>query len=144
MSAEVTKMFEELKTKGLSQEEFPEELSWDDYVSELHSAAPDDQKLKKLLSIKRVATNVEQTTLEKIMTSNFEIAKDTIDQMTLVKRISMLDELNAYRDYLYESISKYGKKGLSKDEQLTASEFRILMGRIKHLEILQNWLYGVD
>ena len=84
-----------------------------------------------------------EVSLEQVLTSSFQTAKDTIDKMTLAKRIEMLDDLDKYRDYLYEQVNRYGAQGLSKDEQLKASEFRVIMGRIKHMEIIQNWLFGI-
>ena len=63
--------------------------------------------------------------------------------MTIAKRISILDELAKYRDFLYDTVGDYGRQGIPLEEQLSANDFRALVGRIKHLEILQNWLYGI-
>lgn len=140
---DVRHIFESLKDTELQQESFPESMSWDEFVRATAEVSQDDKKLKEILTIKRQEEAIEQVSLDRIMTSNFQSAKEVIDQMTLAKRIEMLEEVSTYRDYLYECIDRYGKEGLAKDEQLTASEFRILMGRLKHLEIVQNWLYGI-
>ncbi len=34
-------------------------------------------------------------------------------------------------------------EGIDKDEQLSPESFRALLGKIKHIEIIQNWLYGI-
>lgn len=133
----------DLQGTELQQETFHQDLTWDQYVAELDHCVDDDKKLKHLIHMKDHEDMVNDVTLDKIMSSNFPVAKDLIDQMTIVKRIKMLDEVYTYREFLYENIGRYGMEGLSKEEQLTANEFRVLMGRIKHLEILQNWLFGI-
>jgi hypothetical protein len=133
----------DLQGTELQQESFHNDLTWDQYVAELDHCVEDDKKLKQLIRMKDQEELVNDVTLERIMSSNFMSAKEVIEQMTIAKRIKMLDEVYTYREFLYENISRYGMEGLSKDEQLTANEFRLLMGRIKHLEILQNWLFGI-
>lgn len=133
----------DLKGTELQQELFHEDFTWDEYVAELDRCVDDDKTLKQLIRMKNQEDLINDVTLDKIMSSNFMSAKEVIEQMTIAKRIKMLDEVYAYREYLYENISRYGMEGLSKDEQLTANEFRVLIGRIKHLEILQNWLFGI-
>lgn len=132
-----------LQSKGLSQETFYEAMSWDEFVKEQARLVEDDKALKALLILKKEEESVAEVSLEQVLTSSFQTAKDTIDKMTLAKRIEMLDDLDKYRDYLYEQVNRYGAQGLSKDEQLKASEFRVIMGRIKHMEIIQNWLFGI-
>lgn len=136
-------LVEDLQGTELQQETFHQDLTWDQYVAELDHCVDDDKKLKHLIHMKGHEDMVNDVTLDKIMSSNFPVAKDLIDQMTIAKRIKMLDEVYTYREFLYENIGRYGMEGLSKEEQLTANEFRVLMGRIKHLEILQNWLFGI-
>jgi CRISPR/Cas system Type II protein with McrA/HNH and RuvC-like nuclease domain len=133
----------DLQKTGLQQDNFHEDLSWDDYVTELEHFADDDETLKRLIHMKSQENMINEITLTKIMASNFTTAKEYIDKMTIGKRIAILDEVYTYREYLYETVSRYGGEGLAKDKQLTASEFKIVMGRIKHLEILQNWLFGI-
>ena len=136
-------LIKDLQSKGLSQETFYEAMSWDEFVKEQARLVEDDKALKALLILKKEEESVAEVSLEQVLTSSFQTAKDTIDKMTLAKRIEMLDDLNKYRDYLYEQVNRYGAQGLSKDEQLKASEFRVIMGRIKHMEIIQNWLFGI-
>lgn len=133
----------DLQGTELQQETFHQDFTWDQYVAELDRCVDDDKKLKQLIRMKGQEDMVNDVSLDKIMSSNFTTAKEIIEQMTIAKRIKMLDEVYTYREYLYENIGRYGMEGLSKEEQLTANEFRILMGRIKHLEILQNWLFGI-
>lgn len=138
-----SELIKDLQSKGLSQETFYEAMSWDEFVKEQERLVEDDKALKALLVLKKEEENVAEVSLEQVLTSSFQTAKDTIDKMTLAKRIEMLDDLDKYRDYLYEQVNRYGAQGLSKDEQLKASEFRVIMGRIKHMEIIQNWLFGI-
>ena len=138
-----SELIKDLQSKGLSQETFYEAMSWDEFVKEQARLVEDDKALKALLILKKEEESVAEVSLERVLTSSFQTAKDTIDKMTLAKRIEMLDDLDKYRDYLYEQVNRYGAQGLSKDEQLKASEFRVIMGRIKHMEIIQNWLFGI-
>lgn len=139
----VKEMMQELYDKELRQESFHENMTWDEYVAELAAAKDDDKALKAIIAFKKHEEAIDGITLTEIMSIQFMEAKKRIDQMTLAKRIALLEDVHAYRDQLYEGVDRYGKEGLSKDEQLSASDFRILMGRIKHLEILQGWLYGI-
>lgn len=138
-----SELIKDLQSKGLSQETFYEAMSWDEFVKEQARLVGDDKALKALLILKKEEESVAEVSLEQVLTSSFQTAKDTIDKMALAKRIEMLDDLDKYRDYLYEQVNRYGAQGLSKDEQLKASEFRVIMGRIKHMEIIQNWLFGI-
>lgn len=138
-----SELIKDLQSKGLSQETFYEAMSWDEFVKEQARLVEDDKALKALLILKKEEESVAEVSLEQVLTSSFQTAKDTIDKMTLARRIEMLDDLDKYRDYLYEQVNRYGAQGLSKDEQLKASEFRVIMGRIKHMEIIQNWLFGI-
>lgn len=142
---EVKETFDMLQGSSLQRDDFHENMSWDEYVRQLErlSGDKDSKKLKRLIAVKKREDSIEETSLERIMTSNFMVAKDIIDQMTIAKRITMLKEVHDYRIYLYETLARYGAEGLTREEQLTAGEFKALMGRVKHLEILLNWLYGI-
>ena len=139
----VKETFESLRGTELQREDFHEDMSWDTYMEEYQKLIGQDDKLKELMMIKKTEDMVDSITLETIMNSNFMAAKEVIDQMTIAKRIAILEDLSKYRLQLYDSFSRYGEKGVPRDEQLSAEDFRMLMGRIKHLEILQNWLYGI-
>ena len=136
-------IFESLQGTGLQQESFHENMTWDEYLKEYEQCISEDSKLKQLMSLKKTEDAIEEVTLDKIMSSNFQRAKEIIDQMTIAKRISVLDELSKYRECLYDAVGNYGRQGIPREDQISANDFRILMGRIKHLEILQNWLYGI-
>ena len=140
---DVRQTFESFKGTGLQQESFHENMSWDEYMEEYQKYTSEDPKLKELLYIKKKEDRVDSVTLESIITSNFQSAKETIEQMTIAKRIAILEDLSKYRDQLYDNFSRYGEPGVPRDEQLSANDFRALLGRVKHLEILQNWLYGI-
>lgn len=139
----VTSIFESLKGTELQRDDFHENMSWDEYMQEYEKRIGEDDKLKELMRIKKTEEMVDSITLETIMSTNFVSAKEIIDQMTIAKRIAILNDLSEYRIQLYDSFSRYGEKGVPRDEQLSAEDFRMLLGRVKHLEILQNWLYGI-
>ena len=91
---------------------FPEAMSWDDFVQEQAKLVGKDDKLKALLRLKKREDMVEEATLDKVLHLNFMAAKEIIDQMTLVKRIKVLEEAHEYRDYLYGQIGRCGAEGV--------------------------------
>lgn len=140
---DVTHIFESLRGTELQREDFHENMSFETYMEEYQKRIGTDDKLKELMRIKETEDMVDSVNLETILTTNFVAAKEIIDQMTIAKRIAMLEDLSKYRIQLYDSFSRYGEKGVPRDEQLSAEDFRMLLGRVKHLEIIQNWLYGI-
>lgn len=143
---DIQEMFTQLGDLGIQQESFHEDMGWDEYIAETNRLmrADDQGKLKELLRMKNEEDMVNDVTLESIMRTNFMSAKEVIGKMTIAKRIKILEELDTYKSYLYESLNRFGAEGIPKEEQLSATDFRALLGRIKHLEILQNWLFGIE
>ena len=139
----VAHTFESLRGTELQRNDFHENMSFEAYMEEYQKRIGTDDKLKELMRIKETEDMVDSINLETILTTNFMAAKEVIDQMTIAKRIAMLEDLSKYRIQLYDSFSRYGEKGVPRDEQLSAEDFRMLLGRVKHLEIIQNWLYGI-
>lgn len=137
-------IFRSLEGTELQQDTFHEDMSWDEYVQATAELADDDQALKDLLKMKQEEDMVNEVTLQAIMSTNFTNAKQTIDKMTIMKRIQMLEELDEYKTYLYDSAGTWGQPGIPKEEQLSTTAFRAILGRIKHLEILQGWLFGIS
>lgn len=139
----VKETFESLKGTELQRDDFHDNMTMDEYWDKYQKLIHEDTELKELMRIKETENMVDSVTLETLVTTNFMAAKEVIDQMTIAKRIAILEDLSKYRLQLYDNFSRFGEKGVPRDEQLSAEDFRILLGRIKHLEILQNWLYGI-
>lgn len=137
-------IFRSLEGTELQQDSFHEDMSWDEYVQATAELADDDKELKELLRMKQEEDLVNEVTLQTIMSANFTNAKQTIDKMTIMKRIQILEELDEYKSYLYDSAGTWGQPGIPKEEQLSATAFRAILDRIKHLEILQGWLFGIS
>lgn len=138
------KIFYSLQGTKLQQESFHEDMSWDEYVKATAELAEDDEGLRQLLRMKTEEDMINEVTLQGIMADNFYHAKETIDKMTIKKRIELLAELDQYKAYLYDVAGNWGQPGIPKEEQFSAKTFRATMGRIKHLEILQGWLFGIS
>ena len=136
-------IFHSLEGTGIQQDTFHEDMTWDEYVRATAKLADDDKALKDLLKMKQEEDMVNEATLQSIMSANFTNAKQTIDKMTIMKRIQILEELDEYKSYLYNRAGTWGQPGIPKDEQLSANTFRAILGRIKHLEILQGCLFGI-
>lgn len=101
----------------------------------------DNNKLRELLNRCEDTEYVRKLTLDELLKLPFDGAKKVIDSFSMEKRINMLNELDEKKTYYYNQTARYC--GVSKDELISAAEFRSLLGKIKHLEIVQNWLYGI-
>lgn len=111
-------------------------------VKEFEDAlARDTAELTRLLELVDNDDYVKNMKFDELVKLPFAEAQKIIERMDMAKRIAMLDELTTLRKFYYEETKRYC--GVSKDELISASEFRSLLGKIKHLEILQNWLYGI-
>ena len=102
----------------------------------------DDAKLKDLLNQCEDSEYIRKLTFDELLQLPFEEAKKSINSFSMEKRIAMLNEMDSRKTYYYNQTARYC--GVSKEELITASEFRSLLGKIKHIEILQNWLYGLS
>ena len=131
---EIQSTMEQLDKLGLLKEDLD--------VKEFEDAlARDTAELTQLLELVDDNDYVKNMKFDELVKLPFEEAQKTIERMEMAKRIAMLDELTTLRKFYYEETKRYC--GVSKDELISASEFRSLLGKIKHLEILQNWLYGI-
>lgn len=101
----------------------------------------DDAELTKLLNQCEDSEYIRNLSFDELIRLPFDGAKKAIDSFSMEKRIKMLGELDEKKKYYYEQTARYC--GVSKDELISASEFRSLLGKIKHIEIIQNWLYGI-
>lgn len=102
----------------------------------------DDAKLKDLLNQCEDSEYIQKLTFDELLKLSFDGAKKAVDSFSMEKRIAMLNEMDTRKNYYYEQTSRFC--GVSKKEEISASEFRSLLGKIKHIEILQNWLYGLS
>lgn len=74
----------------------------------------------------------------------FNQAREQTERMSAKQRIEYLEKLDTRSLFLYNRTSLYtAGDGTPKDMQISHKEFISLLGKIKHCEILQNWLYGI-
>ncbi len=138
---QIGELLSELQSYGLSQESFPEATTWDDFIQNYKGT--EDTKLNEFLRLQTRENSISHLHLADILVVPYDKAKEYIDQMTVAKRISILEDVQEYRQYLYSCTDRFGAEGLPREEQLSAHDYQIVMGKIKHLEILQNWLFGI-
>lgn len=100
------------------------------------------EEMEDLLNKSRDSYYVEQLTFSDLLNKSFPSAQTLIRSFSIKKRIDMLNDAQMWLDHLYEQTNKY--VGVSKDELITAEEFRSFLGKIKHIEIIQQWLYGIE
>jgi len=84
----------------------------------------------------------DNITFEDLIKVTFNKAHVIINKMSLKKRIKMLEELDKHLLHCYEVTKQYNDQGFGKS--ISPEVFYKIMGKIKHLEILQNWLYFID
>ena len=126
---EIQSTMEQLDKLGLLKEDLD--------VKEFEDVlARDTAELTQLLELVDDNDYVKNMKFDELVKLPFEEAQKTIERMEMAKRIAMLDELTTLRKFYYEETKRYC--GVSKDELISASEFRSLLSKIKHLEILQN------
>lgn len=101
----------------------------------------DTAELRRLLEQCEDDDYIGKMTLSDLVKLPFDEAQRTVAKFSMEKRIAILDELTTTRNHYYEQTKRYC--GVSKDQLISANDFRSLLGKIKHLEILQNWLYGI-
>jgi len=102
----------------------------------------DDETLTTLLHQCEDTEYIRNLSFDELLKLPFDGAKKAIDSFSMEKRIKMLNELDERKTFYYNQTARYC--GVSKDQLISASEFRSLLGKIKHIEILQNWLYGLS
>ncbi len=138
-SDKVTAIFQEIAQTDLWDEEMP--ISLQEYESLL--VAEDTELLFQMID-QQDEEAIKNVTLEDLMQMPFDKSKKCIEKFSLAKRIQVLSELDTRRSYLYSQASRYGAGNQRDSEPLSAKDWRLIMGRIKHLEILQAWLYGIN
>lgn len=129
-------IWQELRDLGLIDANFEA----DNELTEWLTGSQD--QLEVLINTTIDSDYIENLTFDALIKMPYDTARKTIENFSMKKRIEILDIANARRDHYYSVMNTYGE-GIPKDEQLSATEFRSLLSKIKHIEILQNWLYGI-
>ncbi len=142
MNNEIQSIWKQVVNSGLMDQKFFESNISEEEFNELLEM--DDMELIHLQCVgeDNMSAYVEKMTFDDLLKLPFNEAQRAINSFSMEKRIKILDELTTRRSYYYNQTSKYGE-GISKDEQLSPEAFRSLIGKIKHIEIVQNWLYGI-
>ena len=132
---EVKDIFADLMQLGLVTEDLsddPDLLEW---------MQSDQQELTNFWTI--TEDNEKTVTAETLIKMPFNQALDTTKVLSMKNRLDILEEVSKLRNHYYNFLGVYGAEGISKEEQISPEDFRSILGKIKHLEIVQNWLYGI-
>ena len=142
MNNESQNIWKQCISSGLMDEKFFENNISEEEFNELLEM--DDAELIHLQVIERsnMSEYLENITFDQLLKLPFNEAQKAISFFSMEKRIKMLDELTTRKSHYYNQTAKFGE-GIPKDEQLSPEAFRSLLGKIKHVEIVQNWLYGI-
>ena len=142
MNNEIQNIWKQVVSLGLMDEKFFENnVSEEEFNALLEM---DDAELIHLQDIgdKDMSIYIEKMTLDDLLKLPFTEAQKAVESFSMEKRIKILDELSQRRLYYYDQTVKFGE-GVPKEEQLSPEMFRSLISKIKHIEIVQNWLYGI-
>ena len=141
MNNEIQNIWKQVVSLGLMDEKF-----FENNVSEeeFNALLEMDEELIHLQDIgdKDMSTYIEKMTLDDLLKLPFTEAQKAVESFSMEKRIKILDELSQRRLHYYDQTVKFGE-GVPKEEQLSPEMFRSLISKIKHIEIVQNWLYGI-
>lgn len=142
MNSEIQSIWKQIVDSGLIDQKFFEDNISEKEFNELLEM--DDAELIHLQDIgeNHMPEYVEKLSFDDLLKLPFNEAKCAVDTFSMEKRIAILQELTERRMYYYSQTSRFGE-GIPKDEQLSPEAFKSLLGKIKHLEIVQNWLYGI-
>ena len=142
MNNEIQSIWKQCVSSGLMDEKFFESNISEEEFNELLEM--DDAELIHLQAIGGGNTSeyIENMTFDELLKLPFKEAQKAISSFSMEKRIKMLDELSTRRLHYYSQTTRFGE-GVPKDEQLSPEAFRSLLAKIKHIEIVQNWLYGI-
>ena len=130
-------IFQQLTELGLT-----DSYTVGDLEEYMDSIAEESKAVADMLSMSGNPEFIKNLTLEELTKFPFDKAHKIINSLPMAKRISILDSLDVHRVFLYEQSNRY--MGVSREETITPKEFQMLIGKIKHLEILQAWLYGIQ
>jgi hypothetical protein len=101
-----------------------------------------EKEMLILLDLENINEWAESVTFEQLAKFTFNRAKEIINEITLKRRIKLLGDLDYHLIHLYEATKGYNDKGFGKS--MSPDEFYGIMGKIKHYEVLQNWLFGIE
>ena len=142
MNNEIQNIWKQVVSLGLMDEKFFENnVSEEEFNTLLEM---DDAELIHLQDIgdKDMSIYIEEMTLDDLLKLPFTEAQKAVESFSMEKRIKILDELSQRRLHYYDQAARFGE-GVPKEEQLSPEMFRSLISKIKHIEIVQNWLYGI-
>lgn len=108
--------------------------------SDLEKSEEEVLKLHPLSKLNEWADSLDFDDLTHL---TFVRALEVIKQLTLKRRIELLADMQTHLDHCYAQTKRYDV-GITKEEQISSKVFMELMGRIKHLEILRSWLFGIE
>lgn len=112
---------------------------FEEYEKELKDSAQELRTIIDSTELDNVAKNI---TMDKLTKLSFNTAHQVIQRLNIPTRIRLLNDLDKRLLSLYTATKHYNDKMFG--ESMPPKDFLTIMGKIKHLEILQSWLYGID
>lgn len=113
---------------------------WEDTVACIEQKSSQEELLA-LAAEKKILKRIEELELEDLIKLSFESAKFAIERVSFKRRLKLLEDVDKFLLSLYKSTEAYGEQSFG--QAMQPKIFEQIMGRIKHLEILQTWLFGI-
>jgi hypothetical protein len=111
-----------------------------DYEDDVLKAS--EKELEMILDLNKIEEWAESITFDQLTKLTFDKAHRAIGKISMKNRIKLLNELDRRLVYLYECTKGYNDIMFGKS--MPPKDFFSIMGKIKHLEIIQNWLFGIE
>jgi len=93
---------------------------------------------------KITAAPLDSYTAKSLYEMKFPVAAKVIAQMDTMQKAFISCQAQEHIDCLYEQANRFGNEDYEASEQPTMSQFRGIMGKIKHWEIIIYWLLEID
>lgn len=113
--------------------------AFEEYEKELKDSA---QELKTIIDSTELDNVAKNITMDELAKLSFNTAHQVIQRLNIPTRIRLLNDLDKRLLSLYTATKHYNDAMFGKS--MPPKDFLTIMGKIKHLEILQSWLYGID
>jgi len=90
------------------------------------------------------AAPLESYTARSLYDMKFQDAAKVITRMDTMMKAYMSTEAQGHLDCLYEYANRFGNDDYEACDQPSISQFRGIMGKIKHWETIMYWLLEID
>lgn len=107
-----------------------------------YSNRTSEEELEAMFAMTKIERRAEELPFDDLMRLSFDTAHKVINNVSFKRRLQLLEELDYKLVHLYDATKAYNGQVFGKS--MAPKVFQRIMGNIKHLEIIQNWLFGIE